>query len=30
VKPKPKAVNKPWQHFILHGRAKPGSSATVS
>jgi hypothetical protein len=30
VKPKPKAVNKPWQHFILHGLEKPGSSATVS
>src|SRR5499426_1147018 len=30
VKPTPKAVNKPWQHFIVHGLDKPGSSATVS
>src|SRR5215831_8947086 len=30
VKPKPQVVNKPWQHFIVHGLAKPGSSATVS
>src|SRR5262245_56374858 len=30
VKPTPKAGNKPWQHFIVHGLAKPGSSATVS
>src|SRR6516165_745803 len=30
VKPKPKAGNKPLHHFILHGLAKPGSSATVS
>src|SRR5262245_16356879 len=30
VKPKPKAGNKPWQHFIVHGLDKPGSSATVS
>src|SRR5437660_5184631 len=30
VKPKPKAVNKPLPHFIVHGLDKPGSSATVS
>jgi hypothetical protein len=30
VKPKPKAVNKPLHPFIVHGLAKPGSSATVS
>src|ERR1700756_241683 len=30
VRPKPKAANKPLQHFIVHGLAKPGSSATVS
>jgi hypothetical protein len=30
VKPTPKAVNKPWHHCIVHGLAKPGSSATVS
>src|SRR5262249_26606502 len=30
VKPTPKAGNKPWQHFIVHGLDKPGSSATVS
>src|SRR5262245_10103919 len=30
VKPTPKAVNKPLHHFIVHGLAKPGSSATVS
>jgi hypothetical protein len=30
VKPPPKAGNKPWQHCIVHGLAKPGSSATVS
>ena len=30
VKPKPKAVNKPLHHFIVHGLDKPGSSATVS
>src|SRR5262249_41882669 len=30
VKPTPQVVNKPWQHFIVHGLAKPGSSATVS
>jgi hypothetical protein len=30
VKPTPKAVNKPWQHCIVHGLDKPGSSATVS
>src|SRR5215510_1695382 len=30
VKPKPKAGNKPWQHCIVHGLDKPGSSATVS
>src|SRR5215471_18976847 len=30
VKPKPKGVNKPWRHFIVHGLDNPGSSATVS
>src|SRR5437867_872692 len=30
VKPKPKAGNKPLQHFIVHGLDKPGSFATVS
>src|SRR5215831_5026938 len=30
VKRKPKAVNKPLQHFIVHELDKPGSSATVS
>src|SRR5436309_8591613 len=30
VKLKPKAVNKPLHHFIVHGLDKPGSSATVS
>src|SRR5215831_6818694 len=30
VKPTPKAGNKPWQHCIVHGLAKPGRSATVS
>ena len=30
VKPKPKGVNKPLHHFIVHGLDKPGSSATVS
>jgi hypothetical protein len=30
VKPTPKAVNKPLQHCLVHGLAKPGSSATVS
>src|SRR5215204_4571824 len=30
VKPKPKAVNKPWHYFIVHELDKPGSSATVS
>src|SRR5262249_45473808 len=30
VKPTPKAGNKPWHHFILHGLDKRGSSATVS
>src|SRR5262245_53826865 len=30
VKPKPKAVNRLSPHFIVHGRAKPGSAATVS
>ena len=30
AKPKPKAVNKPLHHFIVHGLDKPGSSATVS
>src|SRR5438093_12016750 len=30
VKPKPKAGNKPLQHFIVHGLDKPGNSATVS
>jgi hypothetical protein len=30
VKPTPKAGNKPWQHCIVHGLDKPGSSATVS
>src|SRR5438874_1402834 len=30
VKLKPKAVNKPLQHFIVHELDKPGSSATVS
>src|ERR1051326_6872824 len=30
VKPTPKAVNKPWQHFIVHGLDKPGVFTTVS
>src|SRR5712691_7723952 len=30
VKPKPKAVNKPLQHSIVHGLAKPGVFTTVS
>ena len=30
VKPKPKAVNKPLHHFIVHGLDKPGNPATVS
>src|SRR5215831_9724090 len=30
VKPTPMAVNKPWQHCIVHGLAKPGALATVS
>src|SRR5213082_301045 len=30
VKPKPKGVNKPLHHFIVHGLDKPGCSATVS
>ena len=30
MKPKLKAVNKPWHHFIVHGLDKPGSSTTVS
>src|SRR5262245_20389671 len=30
VKPTPKAVNKPWHHYIVPGLAKPGSFATVS
>jgi hypothetical protein len=30
VQPTPKAGNKPWQHCIVHGLDKPGSSATVS
>src|SRR5437763_16413206 len=29
-KPKPKGVNKPLHHFIVHGLDKPGCSATVS
>src|SRR5947209_2923517 len=30
VKPKPKAVNKPSPHFIVHGLDKPGVFTTVS
>src|SRR5262245_59441089 len=30
VKPKPKAVNKPSPHFIVHGLDKPGGFTTVS
>src|SRR5215472_2234438 len=30
VKPKPKAVNKPSPHFIVHGLYKPGGFTTVS
>src|SRR6516162_9172613 len=30
VKPKPKAVNKPLQHSIVHGLDKPGVFTTVS
>ena len=30
VKPKPKAVNKPSPHSIVHGLDKPGSFTTVS
>jgi hypothetical protein len=30
VKPKPKAVNKPWHHFIVHGLDNPGAFTTVS
>src|SRR5215475_4152615 len=30
VKPTPKAVSKPWHHFIVHGLDKPGGFTTVS
>src|SRR5262249_51000421 len=30
VKPTPKAVNKPWQHCIVHGLDKPGVFTTDS
>src|SRR5213592_467102 len=30
AKPKPKAVNKPSPHFIVHGLDKPGDFTTVS
>jgi hypothetical protein len=30
AKPKPKAVNKPSPHFIVHGLDKPGGFTTVS
>src|SRR5499433_1456454 len=30
VKRKPKAVNKPWHHCIVHGLDKPGVFTTVS
>src|SRR5262245_16532582 len=30
VKPTPKAVNKPWQHCIVHGLDKPGVLTTDS
>src|SRR5207253_9025128 len=30
VKPKPKAVNKPSPHSIVHGLDKPGAFTTVS
>jgi hypothetical protein len=30
VKPKPKAVNKPSPHSIVHGLDKPGVFTTVS
>ena len=30
MKPKPKAVNKPSPHFIVHGLDKPGVFTTVS